>query len=78
MQDTGTHPYPRPASRQRGIVGGSGDENDRGVVHVDEGPVGLEPYPLRAAAILEDAYQVSRAGGLVAEALSRQNSPKQT
>lgn len=65
MQDTGTHPYSRPSGRQRGVVGGSGEEDDWGLVQRDDGPVGLEPYPLRAAEILEDAYQVSRGGGLV-------------
>lgn len=34
---------------------GNGEEEEE---QEEEGPVGLEPYPLRAAAILEDAYQV--------------------
>lgn len=35
-----------------------GDREDEGEgEEEEEGPVGLEPYPLRAAAILEDAYQ---------------------
>ena len=65
MQDTGTHIYPRPANRQRGVGGSSegggegGLKTDRRFSRENEGPVGLEPYPLRAAAILEDAYQAS-------------------
>lgn len=60
MQDTGTKPYPRPARRRgiipEGVVMGEGEWEDE--EEEEEGPVGLEPYPPRAAAILEDAYQV--------------------
>ncbi|CAM9780477.1 unnamed protein product, partial [Ectocarpus fasciculatus] len=50
------------AATTTGGVGKDAQENNEdGETDLDEddeeGPVGLEPYPLRAAAILEDAYQ---------------------
>lgn len=71
MLDMGSSPYPRPAGRTgvptEGAAaghekGGWGGQEDDGEELEEEGPVGLEPYPLRAAAILEDAYQVFRRG----------------
>lgn len=68
MQDTGTNSYPRSKSSH----GVAGEPTARGEVRGgqgvgvedEEGPVGLDPYPLRAAAILEDAYQVTKGPGL--------------
>lgn len=58
MQDTGGTPYPRPKRRRKGVEGAAEGEAASGWREDEEGPIGLEPYPLRAAAILEDAYQV--------------------
>ena len=74
MLDMGSSPYPRPAGRTRAPGEGAAEEQGGRVwgeqeaegedgdgeeeEQEEEGPVGLEPYPLRAAAILEDAYQV--------------------
>lgn len=70
MQDTGARTYPRPKRANSGTPGAAAgatsdkantqDDDGREIEEEEEeeeGPVGLVPYPLRAAAILEDAYQ---------------------
>lgn len=64
MQDTGTKDRQPRLSRRAGVppdeaVGGQAGEGWSEDDDKEAGPLGLEPYPLRAAAILEDAYQVS-------------------